>query len=505
MDDHQDQHGQRKIRLDKLARLKELGVNPYPYSFQPTHRAAALLEQGDSLVESGEKVSAAGRLMALRDMGKAAFAHIKDNHQRLQIYLRKDAVGDGAFEVFGLCDLGDYVGLTGTMMRTKTGELTLRVEQLELLAKAIRPLPVPKVEVRDGEQVVHNEVRDVEFRYRQRYADLALNDEVAKVFLGRSRILGVVRDYLAGQGYLEVETPILQGIYGGAAASPFTTHHKALNIPLYLRIATELYLKRLVVGGFDRVFEIGKDFRNEGIDRLHNPEFTMVEFYQAYADYNVMMEHFEAIYEQCALEVHGGTAFTFQGTALDVKRPWRRITMTDALRELGQVDFPALSDEEVRSLLQTHHIEPAGDYNRGLAMAALFEALCEEKLVQPTFILDFPKETTPLCKQHREHPDLVERFEPYMAGWELGNAYSELNDPQVQKALLQEQAALRQSGDQEAHPYDADFIRAMEYGMPPMGGVGLGIDRMVMLLLDQPSIRDVLLFPTMRPEAGLEE
>ena len=379
------------------------------------------------------------------------------------------------------------------------------MEQLELLAKAIRPLPVPKVEVRDGEQVVHHEVRDVEFRYRQRYADLALNDDVARVFLGRSRILGCVRDYLVGQGYLEVETPILQGIYGGAAASPFTTHHKALNIPLYLRIATELYLKRLVAGGFDRVFEIGKDFRNEGIDRLHNPEFTMVEFYEAYADYHGMMDHFEAIYEKCALEVHGGTKFTFQGTSLDVKRPWKRITMTGALLELGKVDFPALSDEEVRSLLKTHRIEPGGGFNRGLAMAALFEALCEEKLIQPTFILDFPKETTPLCKQHREHPELVERFEPYMAGWELGNAYSELNDPQVQKALLKEQAARRQGGDEEAHPYDADFIRAMEYGMPPMGGIGLGIDRMVMLLLDQPSIRDVLLFPTMRPEAGMEE
>jgi lysyl-tRNA synthetase class 2 len=388
------------------------------------------------------------------------------------------------------------------MMRTKTGELTLRVERLELLAKAIRPLPVPKVEVRAGEQVVHHEVRDVEFRYRQRYADLALNDDVARVFRQRSLIVQTIRAYLMEHGYLEVETPILQAVYGGAAATPFTTHHKALDLPLYLRIATELYLKRLVVGGIDRVFEIGKDFRNEGIDRSHNPEFTMVEFYEAYADYGDMMEHFEALYERCALAVHGTTRFPYQGRELDVKRPWRRLTMHEAVRELGGIDFQALSDEQVRAALNAHHIEPEGPYNRGMALAALFEELCEAKLIQPTFIVDFPKETTPLCKAHREHPELVERFEPYIAGWEVGNAYSELNDPLVQQALFEEQVARRHGGHLEAHPYDGDFIRAMEYGMPPMGGIGLGIDRMCMLLLDQPNIRDVILFPTMRPEGG---
>jgi lysyl-tRNA synthetase class 2 len=271
-------------------------------------------------------------------------------------------------------------------------------------------------------------------------------------------------------------------------------------MPLYLRISDELYLKRLVAGGFNRVFEIGKDFRNEGIDRNHNPEFTMLEFYQAYADYRDMMEHYEAIWERCALELHGSTRFTYQGVELDVKRPWRRMTMHEALRQLGGVDFMPLPDTEVKALLAKHGIELAGGYSRGLAMAALFEELCEEKLVQPTIIHDFPKETTPLCKAHREHPELVERFEPYMAGWEIGNAYSELNDPDVQKRLLQEQAARRQQGDAEAHPYDADFVRAMEYGMPPMGGVGIGLDRMVMLLTDSYSIRDVIFFPTMKPE-----
>lgn len=496
----EEHHDPRTMRLEKLARLREMGVEPYPYRFRPTHKAAQLNEQGDALIESGEEVALAGRLMAMREMGKAAFAHIKDNHERIQIYVRQDVVGGEAFQVFGLCDLGDYLGLHGAMMRTRTGELTLRVSRLELLAKAIRPLPVPKVEVKDGEEVVHHEVRDVEFRYRQRYADLALNDEVARVFLNRSKIVQAIREYMMGQGYLEVETPVLQVVYGGAAATPFSTHHKALDIPLYLRIATELFLKRLVVGGYDRVFEIGKDFRNEGIDRSHNPEFTMVEFYEAYADYNDMMEHFEAIYEACALAVHGGTKFAYQGQELDVKRPWRRMTMAEALQELGGIDFAALSDAQVQAELQSRELTMEDGYNRGLAMAALFEETCEAQLIQPTFIIDFPKETTPLCKQHREHPELVERFEPYIAGWEVGNAYSELNDPQVQAALFEEQVLLRQGGDLEAHPFDADFLRAMEYGMPPMGGVGLGVDRMVMLLLDQPTIRDVLLFPTMRPE-----
>ena len=497
MDDHNEQ---RRIRREKLAKLRGMGVNPYPYRFAFTHRAADLLAQGDALMEAETAVALAGRLMAVRRQGKAAFAHLKDNHKRIQIYVRQDVVGEEAFALFGLLDLGDYVGLHGAMMRTKTGELTLRVKSLQVLAKATLPLPVPKVEEREGETVVHDEVKDVEFRYRQRYADLALNDDVAQVFRQRTLIVQTVREYLLEQGYLEVETPVLQVLYGGAAATPFTTHHKALDIPLFLRVATELYLKRLVVGGFDRVFEIGKDFRNEGIDRSHNPEFTMVEFYQAYADYNDMMVHFEAIWERCALAVHSATAFSYQGTAIDVKRPWKRITMLDAIREFGDVDFAAMDDAAVEALLKERGWRMENGYNRGLAMAVIFEELCEHELVQPTFVIDFPKETTPLCKAHRDNPELVERFEPYVAGYEVGNAYSELNDPEVQKALLEVQAELRAKGDAEAHPFDADFIRAIEYGMPPMGGIGLGVDRLVMMLTDQHSIRDVLLFPTMRPE-----
>ncbi len=501
MEDHNEQ---RRIRLQKLARLRELGVEPYPYRFAFTHRAAQVRAEGERLVESEQSIALAGRLMAVRGQGKAVFAHVKDNHVRLQIYLRLDEVGESAFEAFRLFDLGDYLGLRGTLFNTKTGELTLRVKELSLLAKAIRPLPVPKVEEHGGadggERVVHDEVRDVEFRYRQRYADLALNDEVALVFRRRTLILQTIRDYLLANDFLEVETPALQVMYGGAAATPFTTHHQALDQPLYLRIATELYLKRLVVGGFDRVFEIGKNFRNEGIDRTHNPEFTMVEFYEAYADYHDMMARFEAIWEAAALAVHGTTRIAYQGTELDLKAPWPRITMLDAVNQLGGVDFAALDDRAVEALLKEKGLEMEGGYNRGLALAVIFEETCEAKLIQPTFVMDFPKETTPLCKIHRENPELVERFEPYIAGWEVGNAYSELNDPVVQKELFEQQVARRQQGDQEAHPYDADFLRAMEYGMPPMGGVGIGIDRMVMLLTDQPSIRDVLAFPTMRPE-----
>ncbi len=499
MDEH---HEQQDVRLAKLKRLREQGIQPYPYRFDFSHTARQVHDHADTLLSSGREVALAGRLMAVRRQGKALFAHVKDNHARLQVYLRQDEVGPEAFERFDLTDLGDYLGLHGTVMRTRTGELTLRVKRWELLAKALRPLPVPKVEERDGVQVVHDAVKDVEFRYRQRYADLALNDEVARVFRTRSQIVTAVRQYLVEQGFLEVETPVLQPLYGGAAAQPFTTHHRALDLPLYLRVATELYLKRLVVGGIDRVFEIGKVFRNEGIDRTHNPEFTMLEFYQAYADYHDMMDHFEAIYERCTVAVHGGTRFSYQGTELDVRRPWPRLTMLEAVKTLGGLDVAPLGDAQLKAELMRRGFELAGDYSRGMAVAKLFEELVEPKLIQPVFITDFPAETTPLCKDHRSLPGLVERFEPYMMGFELGNAYSELNDPIRQRQLFEEQVARRKGGDLEAQPYDADFLRAMEYGMPPMGGVGIGLDRLVLLLTDQHSLRDVLLFPTMRPESG---
>ncbi len=503
MDDLNEQH---KARLDKLNRLRELGVNPFPYRFTATHDAKTLHDTADTLIDEGTPVALAGRVVALRRQGKAAFGHVRDNFSRLQFYIRQDEVGEEAFEVFKLVDLGDFLGLRGTMMRTKTGEPTFRVSACEPLAKALRPLPVPKVEEKDGQQIVHDAVHDKEFRYRQRYADLATSDSVAHVFRDRSRIIQCMRTYLLGHDFLEVETPTLQVVYGGAAATPFTTHHKALDLPLFLRIATELYLKRLVVGGFDRVFEIGKDFRNEGIDRSHNPEFTMLEFYEAYADYTDMMVRFEELYEACALALHGGTRFPFGEHTIDVARPWKRMSMTQAIKELAfdeNIDFDdraSYPDETIQQLLADHNIALPGAYSRGLAEAAIFEEFCESKLIQPVFITDFPAETTPLCKDHRTRPGYVERFEPYIAGFEIGNAYSELNDPQIQQAHFEEQLARRKGGDLEAHPYDADFLRAMEYGMPPMGGVGLGVDRMVMLLTNQPSIRDVIFFPTMRPE-----
>ena len=496
----QDSSDQRQTRLDKLARFRELGVEPYPYSFDSTHTVPELQEQGDALLESGAQVRLSGRLMAVRGQGKAMFGNVQAQHQRLQIYVRKDEVGDSGFEQFGLCDIGDFLGITGTMMRTKTGELTLRAQEVMLLSKAIRPMPVPKVEEKDGERIVHDEVTDKEFRYRQRYVDLALNPEVAQVFLQRDTIFQTTRNYLAEQGMLEVETPTLQAVYGGANATPFTTHHNALDQTFYLRISNELYLKRLIAGGFDAVFEFVKDFRNEGIDRTHNPEFSMLEFYQANVDYTTMMRHCEEIYSRCALALNGTTQFEYDGKTIDVKAPWQRMTMAEAIESLGGIAISGMSDEELQDLLAQRGWELDGGWNRGLAMQLVFEETCEPKLIQPTFITDHPKETSPLCKSHRSNPELIERFEAFINGWEMANAYSELNDPVVQRRLMEEQVERGRGGEAETHPLDEDYLRAMEYGMPPMGGIGIGMDRMVMLLTGQYTIRDVILFPTMRPE-----
>jgi lysyl-tRNA synthetase class 2 len=490
----------RNIRLEKREKLAALGVNPYPYSFDPTHTIAELREHAETLLAQETTVQLAGRLMATRGKGKAIFANLQAAHERIQVYVRKDEVGAEAFEVFKLCDLGDFVGLTGKMMRTQTGELTLRADTLQVLAKAIRAMPVPKEKVVEGEKVIYDEVKDKEFRYRQRYVDLTLNADVAQVFRQRSLIFQTVRNYLISQQFLEVETPTLQSVYGGANATPFVTRHKALGEDFYLRISNELFLKRLIVGGFDRVFEFVKNFRNEGIDRTHNPEFSALEFYQAYADYEDMMRHCEAIYERCAIALHGTTEFHFEGTTLDVKAPWRRLTMREAIETLGQIPFSTLSDDDVRQLLAQRDWTLDGEFSRGRAMQLIFEESCEAKLIQPTFITDYPQESSPLCKQHRDHPDLIERFEAYIWGWEIANAYSELNDPVRQRALMEEQVERGRGGEAETHPLDEDFLRALEYGMPPLGGIGFGMDRMVMLLTGQNNIRDVILFPTLRPE-----
>ncbi|MBC8259146.1 MAG: lysine--tRNA ligase [SAR324 cluster bacterium] len=491
---------QREVRLGKLKKIRELGTEPYPYSFQRSHTVPEIIEHAEKLLESQENITLAGRLLAVRGKGKASFGNIQAQHTLLQVYVRLDAVGDSAFEMYKLCDIGDHLGFSGTLMRTKTGELTLRASSVELLSKSIRPMPMPKVQEIGGERIVHDEVTDKEFRYRQRYVDLTLNPQVADVFQKRSLIFQTIRNYLHEEGFLEVETPTLQPVYGGANATPFVTHHKALDQNFYLRISNELYLKRLIAGGFDAVFEFVKDFRNEGIDRTHNPEFSALEFYQAYVDYNEIMRHTENICERCALAVNGTTEFEYEGRTLDMKAPWPRLSMLEAIEKLGGISFAKMSDAEIKNLLDENGWELDADYNRGLATQLVFEETCESKLIQPTFITDHPKETSPLCKQNRKNPELLERFEAFINGWEIVNAYSELNDPVVQRSLMEEQVERGRGGEKETHPLDEDFLRAMEYGMPPMGGVGFGIDRIVMLLTGQSTIRDVIFFPTMRPE-----
>ena len=491
---------QLQIRLVKLEKIRELGAEPFPYSFQQSHTLIEILEQAEELLENQQNVSIAGRLLAVRGKGKTSFCNIQAQHKRLQIYVRQDAIGESAFEMFNLCDIGDHLGVSGTLMRTKTGEITLRASAIELLSKSIRPLPIPKVQEKDGQRIVFDEVTDKEFRYRQRYVDLILNPQVAEVFRKRALIFQTIRDYLLEQNFLEVETPTLQSVYGGANATPFVTHHKALDQKFFLRISNELFLKRLIAGGFDAVFEFVKDFRNEGIDRTHNPEFSALEFYQAYVDYTQIMRHTENICERCAIAVNGKTEFEYEGQTFDMKAPWPRLTMLEAIETLGGISLETMSDSEVKNLLNQNGWELDGEYNRGLATQLVFEETCEDQLLQPTFITDHPKETSPLCKQNRQNPELIERFEAFINGWEVANAYSELNDPVIQRSLMEEQVERGRGGEKETQPLDEDFLRAMEYGMPPMGGVGFGIDRLVMLLTGQSTIRDVIFFPTMRTE-----
>ena len=487
-------------RREKVNRLRELGVEPYPYSYDPTHRIPEVLSQEAALAAAGAVVRVAGRIVSIRSKGKTSFAHIKADAARLQIYARLDVLGDNGYAAFKLLDIGDIIGISGTLFRTHTGELTVNAAGLTVLAKAIRPLPVPKEKEVDGQKVVFDEFKDTELRYRQRYVDLSLNDTVRQTFLTRTRIVRSIRKYLDGQGYLEVETPTLQSIYGGANARPFKTHHNALDIDLFLRISNELYLKRLLVGGFDKVYEIVKDFRNEGIDRTHNPEFSMIEFYEAYADYNRVMEHFEQIYYQTAMEVLGSPKVCYNEREIDLTPPWKRVTLVEAVSQKLGRDARTLAPEDFRRILEEKEEDIPLHLTWGTGINAVFSALCEADLIQPTFVLDHPLETTPLCKPKRGDPALVERFEPFINGWEVGNAYSELTDPQLQFELLKQQVERGRGGEEETHPMDHDYIRAMEYGMPPAGGVGIGIDRMVMLFTNSYSIRDVVLFPLMKPE-----
>ncbi len=499
-------------RVAKLERLRERGVEPFAYRYEPTHSVEDALAifsaweaaKGDAEGEGpGDVVRVAGRIVSRRGMGKSTFAHLADRTGKVQLFLRVNDL-PGSYDLLGLIDLGDWVGAEGTLFRTRTGEVSLRVRAFSLLAKSLRPLPLGKEETdpETGERRVHSGFTDVQQRYRQRYADLAVNPGVREVFVLRSRIVTALRRFLDERGFVEVETPVLQAVYGGAAARPFVTHHNTLDAQLYLRIADELYLKRLIVGGMERVYEIAKDFRNEGIDRFHNPEFTMLEFYAAYLDYEAVMELTEEMLGYVHREVLGGRTVTFGGNEISFAPPFRRLTMYDSLREIGGVDVESLSDEEMREKVVALGVDraEAAKLGRGKLIDELFGELVEPKLVQPTFITDYPREMSPLAKPKRGNPELTERFELIVAGKELCNAYSELNDPIDQRGRFEAQLRLREAGDEEAQQLDEDFLRALEYGMPPTGGFGMGVDRLCMILSGQPSIRDVILFPTLRPE-----
>ena len=500
----------RDARIAKLEALRAAGVEPYAYSWDPDSDVATARErfeaaEAEAILDEdglGPEVRLAGRLTSVRAHGKATFADLRDRSGRLQLFLRQNDLGADAYERLALLDLGDWVGVSGRLMRTRMGEVSVRVRAIELLAKSIRPLPLGKTtEGEEGEQVTHGGFADIEQRYRQRYADLAVNVDVRTVFQQRAAILRSLRTYLDDLGYVEVETPILQPLYGGATARPFRTHHHALDLPLYLRIADELYLKRLIVGGLERVYEVSKDFRNEGIDRTHFPEFTMLEFYEAYADYETMMTRVEEMVSAAARAALGGEAsLSYQGTPLDLSPPFRRVRFMEELERVLGFDPGAATDAELRASVLRESGEDAEAMSRPKLLDTLFGTLVEPDLVQPTFVLEQPRELSPLAKPKRGDPTVAERFELVIVGMEVANAFSELNDPFDQRERFEAQARLREEGDDEAHVVDEDYLRALEYGMPPTGGCGIGVDRLAMVLTDQPSIRDVILFPQMRPE-----
>ena len=491
-------HSLQQIRLEKLNQIKNLGVNPFPFSFSRTHFAEDINNNFDS--HEGKAVSIAGRLMAIRGHGKAAFAHLMDSSGKIQFYIRQNQVGKENYEIFNLLDIGDLLGITGEVFKTRTEEITILVKKLELLAKTLKPLPIVKEKIEDGEQKKYDEFVDKELRYRQRYVDLIVNQDVRDLFIKRSRTIQSLRSFLNSKGYLEVETPILQPIYGGAAARPFLTHHNALDMDIYLRIADELYLKRLIVGGFDGVYEFGKDFRNEGIDRYHNPEFTALELYVAYQDYFFMMELVETIISFTVNDVNGSYKVTYQGNPIDFTPPWPRYKMFDLLKQYTNFDLFGKDKDELRAIAKKLNIEIEDSAGPGKIIDDIFSEKVEPNLIQPTFVIDYPIELSPLAKKHRTDKGVVERFEGFIAGKEFCNAFSELNDPIDQRQRFEQQMEYKKLGDEEAHVMDEDFIRALEYGMPPTAGLGVGIDRLIMVITDSPSLRDVIFFPHMRPE-----
>ena len=497
---------QEQLRRDKLQQLWDMGINPYPYAFEVTHHSRQIIEH-PSLERTADRpdtelVSVAGRMLTRRVMGKAAFFNLQDSEGIIQVYLRQEEVSETLYDAFKrLIDHGDIVGVKGFVFRTKTGELTIHAQHFELLTKTVRPLPTPKeVEQEDGSVTVYDAFTDKEARYRQRYVDLVVNPHIRDVFRKRTRMVQTMREFMNEQGYMEVETPILQPIYGGASARPFVTHHNALDMTLYLRIANELYLKRLIVGGFDGVYEFSKDFRNEGMSRFHNPEFTQVELYVAYKDYHWMMDFVEEMIEKVALSLHGTTQVQVGEHVIDFKRPWPRIPMLESIAQYTGVDLSGMNEAQMREAAKTLGVTLDNTMGSGKIIDELFGQFVEPKLIQPHFITDYPVEMSPLAKRHRAKAGLVERFEGICNGKEICNAFTELNDPVDQRARFEEQANLRDRGDDEAMQLDEDFLRAIEYGMPPTAGLGIGIDRLAMIMTNSDSIRDVLFFPHMRPE-----
>ena len=484
-----------EARRDKLTALRERGTEPFAYGYKRTHTAHAAVEA--YRCDDEVSVDVAGRIVALRPHGKTTFGHLQDHTGPVQFYARRDELGDDEYGLFKLLDLGDHVGVEGFMFQTRTGETTIHVRRVTLLAKALRPLPIGK---QDADGNLHGDLTDTETRYRERYADLAVHAEVRERFRSRARVVAHLRKFLDDRGYVEVETPVLQPLYGGAMARPFVTHYHALDTEFYLRIATELYLKRCIVGGLDRVYEIGKDFRNEGIDREHNPEFTMLEFYEAYADYEDIMCLVEEMIHGLVVETNGTANIERFGSTLDFTPPWTRVCYTDAVREHAGIDVGTVEDTTMRAALFDRDISDLDGMPRTKLIDQLFGEFVEPKLQQPTFIVDFPIEISPLAKPKRGDPSLAERFELFIRGKELANAFSELNDPDDQRRRFEAQGVARAAGDAEAQQLDEDYVRALEYGMPPTGGCGIGIDRLVMLLADEASIRDVILYPMLRPE-----
>ncbi|MBK7561179.1 MAG: lysine--tRNA ligase [Chitinophagaceae bacterium] len=496
---------QEQLRREKLAELIMMGIEPYPAALFPVNSNSVYIKENytEATKERFADICLAGRVMSVRDMGKANFCVLQDASGKIQLYIRREDICPGEdkslYDIVWkkLIDIGDIIGVKGYAFITKTGETSVHIKELTLLSKSLRPLPI----VKEAEGQVFDAVTDPEFKYRQRYADLIINPSVKETFLKRTKLINSIREFLNAQGALEVDTPVLQNIPGGAAAKPFETHHNALDTPFYLRIANELYLKRLIVGGFDWVYEFSRNFRNEGMDRTHNPEFTILEFYTAYKDYFWMMETTEQLLEKATLDVCGTTDIPVGDNRISFKAPFKRISIHDAIQEQTGIDVSRMNEDQLRSVCKQLHIHADNTMGKGKLIDAIFGGSCEKNYVQPTFIIDYPVEMSPLTKKHRDKPGLVERFELIINGKEIANAYSELNDPIDQRERFEDQAKLSERGDDEAMLIDYDFLRALEYGMPPASGIGIGIDRLCMLLTNQHSIQDVLLFPQMRPES----